>query len=210
MSSKITLVDYGVGNLGSVLNMLKKVGADYCLAQTVEEIEAAQKLILPGVGAFDKAMTTLKERNFIDILNHKVLTEKTPILGICLGMQMLTNKSSEGTEKGFGWIDGEAIHFNTFETKEKIRIPHMGWNLIAPQGNHPLTASLDCKSRFYFCHSYYVKCKNREDVIATTVYGNRFDAIIGKENVIGAQFHPEKSHKFGMQLFNNFKMIGRP
>lgn len=201
----ISVVDYGVGNLGSVINMLKKVGSDYVLATTIGDIEKAEKLILPGVGAFDHAMKMLHQEGFFEILNHKVLSDKTPILGICLGMQLLINGSAEGTERGFGWIDGHATRFRDISDDQSIRVPHMGWNSIAVEKDHPLLNSLETGSRFYFCHSYYVRCQTREDVLATTNYGDSFDAIIGKDNILGAQFHPEKSHKFGMQLFKNFK-----
>lgn len=193
-----------MGNLGSVLNMLKYIGVPSQIVDDPVVLEKAEKILLPGVGSFDQAMKRIKESGFLEVLNHKALTEKTPILGICLGMQLLTNESEEGKLPGLGWIDAETIRF---PKNSGLKVPHMGWNLVYPSTDSPLTKKLPKESRFYFVHSYYVKVANEENSILKADYGIKFDAAIQKENIYGAQFHPEKSHKFGMQLLKNFAEI---
>lgn len=200
----ITIVDYGLGNLVSVKNMLKKLGVKATITDNISEINSSQKLILPGVGSFDNGMNLIKQKNLLDVLNQKVLVEKVPVLGICLGMQLLCKSSEEGHEKGLGWIDAEVIKFK-FED-HSLKIPHMGWNYIDVKKENPLIKK-EYRHRFYFVHSYYVKCNNDADVIATCNYGTDFTCMVNHNNIYGAQFHPEKSLKFGMSLLNNFASI---
>ena len=201
----ITIVDYGMGNLGSVFNMFKKIGIASKITSDLDDIKTATKLLLPGVGSFDKAMYRINDSGIKKILDYKVLREQTPILGICLGMQLLTNSSEEGIEKGLGYINASAKKFS-FQDK-KMKVPHMGWNLVNKSTKSKLTESFIEASRFYFVHSYYVEVKNQENSILKTKYGLEFDSAIQNKNVYGAQFHPEKSHKFGMKLFENFSKI---
>lgn len=197
------IVDYKIGNIGSIINMFKKIGVKAKLSSNKEEILNAKKLILPGVGSFDNGMRHLKESGLIDILNKKVLEDKTPILGICLGMQLLMDSSEEGIEKGLGWIKGEVKKFQ-FNSSDKLKVPHMGWNLVNPTKKDSLYRDFSDESRFYFVHSYHAVCENEENILATTNYGYKFTSSIYKDNIYGAQFHPEKSHKFGMKLLKNF------
>lgn len=200
----ITIIDYGLGNLGSIKNMLKKIGAESEITSDIGKIRAAKKLILPGVGAFDNGMQNLDDLGLIEILNQKVKVEKTPILGICLGMQLFTNKSEEGNKSGLGWINAETIKFNTDSETKKFTIPHMGWEYISQIKSSKLLEGMYEEPKFYFVHSYHVVCKDEEDVLLRTDYILNFDSAFEKENIIGVQFHPEKSHKFGMKLFKNF------
>tara|TARA_B110000003_G_scaffold271206_1_gene304979 strand:+ start:2625 stop:3239 length:615 start_codon:yes stop_codon:yes gene_type:complete len=203
----ITIVDYGMGNLGSILNMFKKIGVESKLSSNFNEIEEASKLILPGVGAFDNAMLKIKELGLKDLLDYKALDEKIPILGICLGMQLMTINSEEGSKAGFGWINAHTKKFN-FNNISKLKIPHMGWNKTLISNNNPITYDLIEESKFYFVHSYYVNVINEKDSILKTTHGIEFDsAITNNLNIYGVQFHPEKSHKFGMKLFENFAKI---
>lgn len=202
----IVIVDYGIGNLASVLNMFKKVGVkDVVVSSNKEVIQNAHKLLLPGVGAFDTGMTNLENSGLIPILNEKVLVQKIPILGICLGMQLLTQKSEEGIKKGLGWIDAETVKFN-LPPELKLKVPHMGWNYIHVKRKNPLI-DMETKNRFYFVHSYYVKCLDESQSLATSNFGHEFTCMVNKDNIFGTQFHPEKSLKFGMKLLENFSKI---
>lgn len=202
----VSIIDYGLGNLGSIKNMFKWIGVETEIITTKSQIESATKLLLPGVGAFDKAMARIHEMDIKEVLDKKVLNDKTPILGICLGMQLLTDKSEEGELDGLGWIPGETIRFKF--PNNKIKVPHMGWNLANIRSQQKIVEDLSEEPRFYFVHSYYVKVNNEENKLLETNYGGiTFDAAIQKENIFGAQFHPEKSHKFGMQLLKNFAEI---
>ena len=203
----ITIVDYGLGNLGSIINMLKKIGAQAKLSASKLDIEKADKLILPGVGAFDNGMKQLRERDLIDVLNWKALEEKVPTLGICLGMQLLGNSSEEGSEKGLGWIDAETVKFQFNSENAHLKVPHMGWNLVKEAKESVLNKDLYNEPRFYFVHSYHFVCRNATDELLRSKYGIVFTSAIEKDNIMGVQFHPEKSHKFGMQLFRNFNAI---
>jgi glutamine amidotransferase len=201
----ITIIDYGMGNLGSISNMIKKVGGESIITSNINEIMNAEKLILPGVGAFDNGIENLKRMGLIECLNKKVLSEKTPILGICLGMQLFSNKSEEGKLNGLGWINAETIRF-VLENK-KLRIPHMGWNQIAIQKESGIFKGFKQtfdEVEFYFVHSYHVVCKDNADIAATCNYGIEFVCSIQKDNIFATQFHPEKSHKYGMKLMKNF------
>jgi glutamine amidotransferase len=199
----IVIVDFKMGNLGSISNIIKKVGHSSIISSDIETIKKASKIILPGVGSFDKAMQNLNELKLIEILNEKALIEKVPFLGICLGMQLLTNQSEEGNVRGLGWIDAEVKKFELSEFPD-LKIPHMGWNEVEIPSQHPLCDELYEKSRFYFVHSYYVTCKKKENILMRTQFGRPFDSAIHNNNILGVQFHPEKSHKFGMKLFKNF------
>jgi len=200
----IAIVDYGMGNLGSIANMLKKVGAQSTISSDPDTIKAAEKLILPGVGAFDNGMKNLAQRGLVDLLNEQVLERKKPILGHCLGMQLFARTSEEGRLNGLGWIDAQTVRFKFDGANAQLKIPHMGWNTLQILKTHPLLADLDPNARFYFVHSYYLRCNNPENVVATTTYGCDFPSVVVQDNILGAQFHPEKSHKFGMKLLKNF------
>ena len=185
--------------------MLKKIGVKSKITFDFRDIECAEKIIIPGVGAFDNAMKKIKEYGIIPLLNHKVNQDKTPVLGICLGMQILARKSEEGRLPGLGWIDAEVRKFK-FGNNERfnLKIPHMGWNELMVKKPDPLFDGLDDESRFYFVHSYHMICNNEDNVLAVTEYGYNFESVVVKDNIIGVQFHPEKSHKFGMKLLKNF------
>ena len=200
----IVIIDYGMGNLGSIANMLKQIGVDAVVTANLEQIEQADQLILAGVGAFDAGMHRLNELRLIPLLERRVFEEKTPFLGICLGMQLLTKCSEEGQLPGLGWIEGETIKFNFDGYSTRLRVPHMGWNEIQVLSEHPLLADLGEEPRFYFVHSYYVRCLQSADVLAATEYGFPFHAVIGRENMLGTQFHPEKSHRYGRKILENF------
>jgi imidazole glycerol-phosphate synthase subunit HisH len=202
----IIIVDYGMGNLGSVLNMFKKVGAEAKISSDLNEISKAPKILLPGVGAFDTAMQRINDAGMLEVLNQKALVEKVPVLGICLGMQLLTNSSEEGVLPGLGWIDGSALGFKG-RIDENLRIPHMGWNVANIELQNGITSGYSGEIRFYFVHSYFVKVAHKENSMMQTTYGLPFDSAIVKDNIFGAQFHPEKSHKFGMKFFENFAKI---
>jgi glutamine amidotransferase len=200
--NSIHIIDYDMGNLGSIKNMLKYLGFQSEITSDPDNINNADKIILPGVGAFDNGMNKISKLGLKPVLDQKALFEKIPILGICLGMQLMTNKSEEGKLKGLGWIDADTVKFSFND--QKLRIPHMGWNQVRIKNNIPLINELNNESRFYFVHSYYVKCKENENIVCTTNYGIEFDSLIFNENIFGCQFHPEKSHKFGMKIFQNF------
>jgi glutamine amidotransferase len=194
------IIDYGLGNLGSIANMIKKIGHTSIITSDLEEIKNASKLILPGVGSFDNGMRNLAELGMIEVLNQKVLIEKTPVLGICLGMQLMTKSSEEGKLAGLGWIDAQTKKF----ISDTLKIPHMGWNILKHQKESKLFDELESEKRYYFVHSYYVECLNKEDMLTLTTYTHDFVSSFERDNIIGAQFHPEKSHKFGMNLLTNF------
>lgn len=200
----IVIIDYGLGNLGSMANMLKKIGAAAVVSSDPMDIKKADKLILPGVGSFDAGMENLESRGLISVLNKRVLEDKVPILGVCLGMQLLGKRSEEGQLPGLGWLDAETIRFHFQDINANLKIPHMGWNQLIDNHTHPLFAGLEEVNRFYFVHSYHVVCANLDNVLARTSYGVDFTSAIVKDNIMGVQFHPEKSHKFGMRLLNNF------
>ena len=197
----IVIVDYGMGNLGAVLNMFKRIGAPARISADIGCIRDADKVVLPGVGAFDAAMKRINESGLREVLEHKARVERVPLLGICLGMQLLTRGSEEGTEPGFGWI---AADTRRFPTMPGLKVPHMGWNLVHPTQPHALTAGLPPEPRFYFVHSYFVQVDDPRDSLLRAHYGLDFDAAIARGNIHGAQFHAEKSHRFGMTLFANF------
>jgi glutamine amidotransferase len=199
----ITIVDYGMGNLGSIQNMLNKIGTESIITNDLEKIYQAEKIILPGVGAFNRAMHNLTNLKLLPVLNKIVLEKQIPLLGICLGMQLLSNSSEEGNVRGLQYIDGEVTKFR-FSKDSKLKIPHMGWNTVDFKKKNSLIEDMPAESRFYFVHSYHFKCKDQNNVLTTTNYGYEFASAVVKDNIYGVQFHPEKSHKFGMQLLINF------
>ena len=196
----IAIINYGMGNLGSIANMIKKVGYNSIITSDKNEILSAEKLVLPGVGSFDNGISNINELGLFNILDKKVTKDKTPILGICLGMQLMTKKSEEGNLKGFGWFNAETKKIN----QKNLKIPHIGWNTIKLTKKSQLINSQLEEYRYYFVHSYYVKCKKSENILATTTYGENFTSMINEENIYGVQFHPEKSHHFGMEILKNF------
>lgn len=200
----IAIVDYGMGNLGSIRNMLLKIGAESVIASEIDVIEAADKLILPGVGAFDRAMQSLESLELIPVLNRQVLEKKVPMLGICLGMQLFSKDSEEGVMPGLGWIDAHTIKFKFDEANAHLRLPHMGWNTVQVEQDHPVAGGIGPDSRFYFVHTFHVCCNDKANVLTTTNYGINFHSAVVKDNIIGTQFHPEKSHKFGIELLRNY------
>tara|TARA_B000000475_G_C15900067_1_gene408130 strand:+ start:143 stop:757 length:615 start_codon:yes stop_codon:yes gene_type:complete len=199
----IVIVDYGMGNLGSVLKSFNRLKIDVKISKSKNDILNADKLILPGVGHFKKGMENLINLDYIDALNEKVIIDKTPILGICLGMQLFSNYSEEGNVKGLEWVDSEVLKFKV-DNILKWKIPHMGWNSINIKRDNIFLKNIENKEIFYFVHGYYMKCKDIKDVLSTTKYCNSFVSSINKENIYGAQFHPEKSHDQGIVIINNF------
>ncbi len=204
MDNKITIIDYGICNVKSVANMLRKVGADSQITSNPSDVVSATKLIIPGIGSFDRVISNLEKKGLLSVLNKKVIEERIPVLGICLGMQLFSNMSEEGSIHGPGWIEGEVKRFNFSSMKEKFRVPHMGWNYIRPARDHFLFKDIPQPMRFYFVHSYHYVCNLQENVLATAHYGYDFPCAVVKDNIMGVQFHPEKSHKYGMQLLKNF------
>ena len=199
----IAIVDYGVGNLASIKNMLKKTGIDSIISNEENIIEKASKIILPGVGAFDNCMSMFNKSGLREIVTKKVMEEKVPVLGICVGLQMLMESSEEGVEKGLGWVKGKVIKFDSGKMQNNLKIPHMAWTDILTTGVGKLFEEID-EPRFYFVHSYHVFCENENEITAIANYGYSFTASVQKNNIMGVQFHPEKSHKFGMKLYQNF------
>ena len=200
----ITIVDCGVGNLGSLLNMMKKIGVETIVSSRLPDIEKAEKLILPGVGSFDSGIKNLDNSGMIPILNRRVIEEKIPLLGVCLGMQLLTKKSEEGKLSGLGWIDAETVKFEFNENRKDFKIPHMGWGLVNLKKDSALFRQMYQPAKFYFAHSYHVICYDKENILASTDYGYEFTSVVQKKNIFGVQFHPEKSHKYGLRLLDNF------
>jgi len=200
----LVIIDYGVGNLSSIRNMLKKVDCEAVISSDGEVIEGADKLILPGVGAFDACAEKLRASGLINILNKKVLEDKTPVLGVCVGMQLLTEGSEEGVLPGLGWIKGRVVRFKQQQLPEGLKIPHMGWTDVVLNKASRLFQDMYEEPRFYFVHSYHPVLTNPEDALVSATYGYTFEAGMEHENIMGVQFHPEKSHKFGMKLLANF------
>jgi len=204
----IVIVDFGMGNLRSVEKAMQRLNAQTIISSDVTEIERADKLILPGVGHFGKGMEKLLALDLIDILNKKVLHEKVPILGVCLGMQLFVKHSDEGNANGLGWIDADVVKFNYNGTKNpsliRYKIPHMGWNNLKFNKKSFIMNKISNQDSFYFVHSYHVICHKPENILATTNYSFEFVSSIQKENIIGVQFHPEKSHLSGLCLLGNF------
>ena len=201
------IVDYGLGNLGSIFNMLKKIGVHAVISSETEKVRQADRIILPGVGSFDAGIRNLRLSGLEAALSEKVLNERTPLLGICLGMQLLADGSEEGDLDGLKYVGGFVRKFRFGDNPNQLKIPHMGWNRVIPKRECDLFKNMPQEMRFYFVHSYHFVCDREEDVIAETDYGYQFTSMVSKGNIYGAQFHPEKSHKFGMMLLRNFTEI---
>ena len=202
----VTIIDYGVGNIGSIANMLKKVGAESIITSDPLRIKEAEKIVLCGIGSFDDGMKKLEDMDLVDVLRKKVLEQKTPIMGVCLGMQLFTLGSEEGQLRGLGFIKAfsRKFDFSNSYLEKPLRVPHMGWNSVRSLKESRLTTGLPEDSRFYFVHSFHVQMENRSDALFETDYGFPFISAFEKDNIIGVQFHPEKSHRFGMRLYENF------
>lgn len=200
----ITLVDYGLGNIQAFANIYKRLNIPVTVASTADKLAEASKIILPGVGAFDWAMTRLNESGMRNCLDELVVQKKCPVLGICVGMQMMAGKSDEGELDGLGWIDAEVRKFDEKNFTQQTHLPHMGWNDVIPNNTDSLFSGLDNKPRFYFLHSYYFLPAVTEEILAVTDYNHEFTSAINSRNIFGVQFHPEKSHQWGIQLLKNF------
>ena len=202
----ITIVDYGVGNTGALLNMFDYLGIDAEAAATPDAIARARKLVLPGVGAFDKAMATLRERRLVDALDDAVLSRQIPVLGVCLGMQLLARCSEEGVERGLGWIAADVRRI-VLPSGSPLKVPHIGWLEARPTRSSPLFDSTADDSRFYFDHSYHMVCDDPSDVTAMIAYGTPLCCAVAHRHISGVQFHPEKSHRHGMRLLRAFATL---
>jgi glutamine amidotransferase len=200
----LVIVDYGVGNLASIRNMLIKIGVEGVISSRAEDILKADKLILPGVGAFDTCAQKLQESGLLETLQQKVIRDKTPVLGVCVGMQLLTQGSEEGKLPGLGWIKGQIVKFKKEKLPPSFKIPHMGWREVKLNKQSKLFNEMFEEPRFYFVHSYHPVLDHPEDALMTADYGYSFVAGMEHDNIMGVQFHPEKSHKFGMKLLDNF------
>jgi len=200
----IVVVDYGMGNIGSIVNMIKKAGGESTVSSDPEVVSNAKKLIIPGVGSFDNGMKNLNESGLADVLKKKVQEEMVPVLGICLGMQLMAKSSEEGMLPGLGWVDAVCKKFHFTEENKNLRIPHMGWNEVNIKKQNGIFRNMYDDASFYFVHSYYVECANPEDIAATTGYGFEFTSGLQHRNIFATQFHPEKSHKYGLLVMKNF------
>lgn len=203
----ITIVDYGQGNLGSIRNMLHFLGQDSTITSDPADVAAAEKLILPGVGAFDTGMRELERRGLQDVLVKRVLEDRVPILGICLGAQLMTRGSEEGDRPGLGWFDADTVKFRFEGEGQQLPIPNIGWRAVVPVHDDTLMRGWDDRAKFYFVHSYYMRSTDGRDVAFTSGYGEEFVAGMQRDNIYSAQFHPEKSHKFGMHLMRSFAHV---
>lgn len=198
----VAIIDYGLGNLGSIQNMLKVIGEKAVITSDSAVIDQADKMILPGVGAFDAGMRLLKEKGLDSVIKEQALSKRKPLLGICLGMQLLGRSSEEGSIDGLGLIPFDTVKFRIKDSR--LKIPHMGWDIVTFEQDTPLTHGITGQQRYYFVHTYHAKCDSKENVLMTCEYGDEFAAAVCKENIYGVQFHPEKSHDFGMALLQNF------
>lgn len=203
----IAIINYGLGNINAIKTVYNNLNIPVKIASNSDELRDSDKFILPGVGAFDYAMKKLQNSGMVSILNQKIIEEEKNILGICVGMQMLTKSSDEGSLPGLGWFEADVKIFNHYLSDNGLSIPHMGWNNIIPKQDSPILKGLDENSFFYFLHSYYCKSQDTLDVISTTEYGNEFVSTINKKNIYGVQFHPEKSHEAGIKLLKNFSEL---
>lgn len=203
----IAIVDYGVGNVRAFLNVYKRLNIDARAARTAEELEGARRLILPGVGTFDHAMRRLVQSGMRGPLEELVLRRGVPLLGVCVGMQMLARASAEGGESGLDWIGGEVVGFRSREASAGLPVPHMGWNDVRASSGGRLFEGLEPGCRFYFLHSYFFQCDRAEDTLAVATYGIEFSCAVSAANIYGVQFHPEKSHEAGTRLLQNFAAL---
>jgi glutamine amidotransferase len=203
----ITIIDYGLGNVLAFANVYSRLNIPFAVAKYSQDLVSATKLILPGVGSYDHAMQQLNQSGMRMMVEKLVTNRCIPVLGICVGMQMLAKSSSEGTLPGLGWIDGEVKKFDISLMPRGTNLPHMGWNDVKPVVDGGLFKDMRQDARFYFLHSYYFECHRQSDVLAVTDYGGQFSCAVKRDNVYGVQFHPEKSHNFGSQLLKNFAEI---
>jgi glutamine amidotransferase len=203
----ITIIDYGVGNIFAFQNVYKRLGIATKIAKTSHDLKDAKKLILPGVGSFDYAMNQLNESGMREELDKLVIEKKIPVIGICVGMQMMGNRSDEGNLEGLKWIDSEILKFDENLIQHRTKFPHMGWNDVTPVRDHPLFNGLENGAIFYFLHSFYFKCNKQNESIASSDYGITFSSAVNRDNIYGIQFHPEKSHQYGEKLLYNFAKL---
>jgi glutamine amidotransferase len=200
----VAVIDAGIGNLGAIPNMFARLGARATVTRSPQAIAAADRIVLPGVGSFDAAMRSLTEVGILDRLRERVLGDGIPLLGVCLGMEILGDRSEEGELPGLGWIPGDVKRLDFDGLDHPPRVPHMGWNIVQATREVPLLRDLGERPRFYFAHSFYFRPRDERDVIAVTDYGRRIVSAVQRGNVMGVQFHPEKSHRFGLALLRNF------
>lgn len=203
----ITIIDYGSGNIRAIGNIYDTLKIDYKIAKSPEEVIGAEKLFLPGVGAFDETISMLDKTGFREVLDFEVIQNKVPIIGICVGMQILAESSEEGKLPGLGYIKGKVRKMDASLLNQKPKLPHLGWNSIEIARQSTLLKNIDSELGFYFLHSYYFECENHEDILTTTTYGKSFASAINHDNVYGIQFHPEKSHHNGINLLHNFATL---
>ena len=203
----IAIINYGSGNVRAIGNIYDSLMIPYQIVEDPEDLKSAERIILPGVGAFDETMRMLNNSGFRAVLDEQVLVQKKPVLGICVGMQILSQGSEEGVLGGLGWIPGFVKKFNKNTIVDKPKLPHLGWNSIIAQRNSSLLEGIDTQLGFYFIHSYYFECEHLEDILANTYYGKPFTSAVIKDNIFGTQFHPEKSHSNGIRLLKNFASI---
>ena len=199
----IIIIDYGMGNLRSIYKALKRLEIEAKISANVHDIEAADRLILPGVGHFGRGMQNLRDMGLLEVLTRKVIEEKTPILGICLGMQLFCKSSEEGGSEGLGWLNAETVRFDV-QDKSQYKVPHVGWNSLAFRKEQPLFSGLQNQDLFYFVHSYHLVCHEDENVLSSTTYDYPFVSAVQKDNIFGTQFHPEKSRRIGLRILRNF------
>ena len=203
----ITIIDYGSGNIRAIGNIYDTLKIDYKIAKSPEEVMGAEKLFLPGVGAFDETISMLDKTGFREVLDFEVMQNKIPIIGICVGMQILAESSEEGKLPGLGYVKGKVRKMDASLLNQKPKLPHLGWNSIEITRESALLKNIDSVLGFYFLHSYYFECENQEDILTTTTYGKSFASAINHDNVYGIQFHPEKSHHNGINLLHNFATL---
>ncbi len=203
----IAIVNYGSGNIQAIANIYTRLGVPFVIAESADQLARADRYLLPGVGAFDRCMHELNSSGMRQALDRRILEDRKPILGICVGMQLLARSSEEGAEDGLAWIDGAVKRFDPATFHQATRLPHMGWNTVEPVQQTGLFDGVDLATGYYFLHSYYFTCDRDQDVLAVTEYGGRFASAVHRDNVYGVQFHPEKSHQAGIQLLKNFSQI---
>jgi glutamine amidotransferase len=200
----IAIVNYGLGNVRAFANLYRRLNISVTIAAQARDLDGATKLILPGVGSFDHAMELLNESGMREALDDMVLRRAVPVLGVCVGMQILAASSEEGRLSGLGWLEGRVRRFDEKTLRQPPRLPHMGWNDVIPRSGAGLFAGLERDARFYFLHSYYLDCRSNDDVLARSQYGIAFGCAVRSNNIYGVQFHPEKSHDYGVRLLKNF------
>ena len=201
---KVGILSCGPANVGSVVNMVRRIGHDCELISNKNLLSGVDKLIFPGVGSFDNALSELEKAEMVAALEERVVAHGVPILGICIGMQLFMQSSEEGAKDGFGWIKGRVKRFNNLKIEPNMKVPHIGWNYVIPKEEHWLISPQEPRSKFYFLHSYFVKCDDKNNEVGITKYGVEFSSLIQKDNIVGAQFHPEKSYRYGLNLMKKF------